>query len=55
MNDGFRVRSGHLSDDLIVHIMMQCSTEYGQLRTYSANKNGDPKTVFLSSICHGLY
>ena len=32
-NGGIRGRSGHLSGDLIVHIMMQRFTEYGQLRT----------------------
>jgi len=37
--------SGRSSDVLIVHIMKQRSTEYGQLRLFSTNKNGDPKAA----------
>ena len=43
---GFRGgASGRSSDVLIVHIMKQRSTEYGQLRLFSTNKNGDPKAA----------
>ena len=53
LDDGFWRQNCRSADALIVHIMMQRSTEYGQQQTFSQRQNGNPMVAAVDRFVTG--